>query len=146
MTFKLLGNDTGVIITRDPEIVSGDVTLSFEGALAGSTAIISTEKRTHFIPIENGSCSIHAEHLDGNIAIAVAARRFPKRSHCEGIKALQLGDGRVLISPADADLQRIIVNLRIEIDAIRTAQNTLKKNYEEISARLEEYMSGHNLL
>ena len=109
MEYKLLGNGSAVILTRQPEIVYDELYITFSGAPSDATAIIETSGDSLYRKLSEGTCAVPANKLRGEVKITVAildGTTPPKRWTCEELKAEALRDGGIrcltIVSPISA--------------------------------------------
>ena len=73
MEYKLLCSNIGIITTREPELISGTLFVSFEGAPDGSTAIFEREDgESAYRLLSDGLCAVESDWLRGSIKVTVA--------------------------------------------------------------------------
>ena len=147
MEYKLLNNGRAVLVTRKPEVIYDDLTVSFSGAPEGATAVIEILGITLYRDIKDGVCSIPWEKLKGDIKITVMHLNgtIPTPTwSCDEISAEALKDEGILIYPNSLDLERIISDLRLENDHIRQENEDNKKTLKAIQTRLEDIMNAYD--
>ncbi len=149
MKYKLLSNGTGVLITRQPEVVSDSLyIISFQNAEEGSTAIITCQDESYYLPIVNGKCSIDRKKLSGEMKVSVAL--FNESVHapkwiCEELKTEKLGDGTVLVCPNDMNLPAVVIRLLEEFDNLLSKFSQLSKKCDNLAIRLNSIMESYDL-
>ena len=147
MEYKLLGNGSAVILTRQPEIVYDELYITFSGAPSDATAIIETSGDSLYRKLSEGTCAVPANKLRGEVKITVAildGTTPPKRWTCEELKAEALRDGGILVCPNDLNLPQTIFDLRIENQEIREENATIKGELAAIKKRLNEIMEAYD--
>lgn len=146
MEYKLLDNGTGIILTRQPEIVSDMLYISFDGAPRDATAIITANGSSIYRLLEDGMCSIPASA--GIVAVGIAeldGSAKPRRWICEGLKAEPLKDGQTLYAPNDGNLPETVAKLRLENQAIRESLSSLENSIKALREKFQKMMEGYDI-
>ena len=148
MKFKLLSNHTGHIVSRQPELVNGKLSLSFEKAPQDSTAIFQlTDGTSYYRELNNGACSIEANKITGEIAVSVTIMNGEAISPvwiCEGLKVDRLASGEYLALPNDMNLPLEVIKLKQENEDIRSFCKQLDEQISSLRITLEKIMEGHD--
>lgn len=150
MEYKLLCNNIGIISTREPELISGTLFVSFEGAPDNATAIFEREDgESAYRLLSDGLCGVESEWLRGSIKVTVAlligsmeAERWP----CEGFYAKQQGGGKVLIYPDDMDVREKIVRLQEGSSNLKREVGKLSDKVSELEMRIEKLLEGYDII
>lgn len=149
MEYKLLDIGVGVILTRQPEILSGEISVSFVNAPEGATAIFEEKAGDSFYRelSSDGTCSLPPS-ISGEVRVSVAvfsgvAR--PKRWICEEFKVCKEQNGCILVAPNDMNLPQTVVELRLENEAIREELKNTNEKYNKLYEALEKIMEGYDL-
>lgn len=149
MEYRLF-NDKGAIYTRTPEVVSDMLCIKFNGAPTGATAIFERDDgASAYKLIKDGVCGIECSFLKGivNVTIAVLnGSTKPQRWFCEGIYTQRLKSGEVIVSPADIDLQKKLLEAEKEIFDLKTGQSELKEKYSELEKRFTKLLEGYDIV
>lgn len=150
MEYKLLCDKTGVILTRQPELVTDKLFITFTGAPEGATAVFERDDgNSMYRLIEGEICSLDAVFLRGTIKCTVAMLNGSVKAQkwlCEGIKTVRIKDVGVIVSPDDVNLQNKLVKIQIEKAAL---QNTVDKHEERISElekKLTKLLEGYDIV
>ena len=143
MEYKLLNGNSGVIMTRTPEIVSDMLYVSFAGAPDKATAIFERDDgESSYKALSDGLCGIESDWLNGSTKVTVAVLDGSTRSQrwfCEGFCAKRLTEcGAVLIYPDDMDMQKKIAKLNEENENLKTTVENLKFALSKLSGKGEE--------
>ena len=150
MEYRLLCDKTGVILTREPEIVSDELLIAFSGALDGYTAIFERDDGdSMYRQIKDENCSVSAAFLRGSIKVTVAnldGSVKPKKWLCEGIKAVRLKNVGVLISPDDANLQNKVVKLQIGYAELKGKSDKQEQKISELETKLNKLLEGYDIV
>ena len=73
MEYKLLNGNSGVIMTRTPELVSDMLYISFAGAPDKATAIFErSDGESAYKALSDGLCGIESDWLNGSTKVTVA--------------------------------------------------------------------------
>ncbi len=147
--YKLLDNNTGVILTRQPETAAEELLLSFKGAPEEATAIIETGNgKVYYRKLMGTSCGIATHRFAGDIKITVAlldGSARPRKWICEELKTERLDGGRILVCPNDMNLPDTVTALRIENGEIRQELKELRGELARLIQRLENLMEGYDI-
>ena len=148
-TYKLLDNNVGVILSRQPELVEKELVVQFDGAPENATAVFETESGDdYYRMLVGGECSLPIERIKGSVKVMVLILDDPSgknRWHCEGLKADKLQSGETLISPDDMHLPDTVTALRLENQEIRKAYKDLEDRFVRLEERLERIMQGYSV-
>ena len=145
--YKLLDNQTGVILTRQPQQTK-ELSFTFLGAPSDATAIFTTESGdTLFRKLSEG-CSLPVDNLKGVICVTVAvlgAQAQPPHWICEEFVVTPLSDG-ALVSPNDMNLPQKVVDLQLENQELRESYSALNKHIKKLEERFEKLLEGYDLV
>lgn len=150
MEYKLLDNATGVILTRQPEMVSDgeELYVQFNNSDPDATAIFERKGGDSLYRLlSDGLCSVPVAKLKGIVTVTVAnlnGKTPIKRWFCEEIK-VEKENGGYLVSPNDMNLPQVVASLRLENEEIRLQQAALEDKYDTLERKLTEIMEGYNL-
>jgi hypothetical protein len=147
--YKLLDNQKGVILTRQPLIAEDELYFSFEGALHDDATAIFEIKNgdCYYRSLSNGRCSLSLSNICGEVKVTVAllnGETPPRRWLCEEFKADKQRNGGTLISPNDMNLPQTVVALQLENQEIRQSFTKMEKQYDELRTTLEKIMEGYD--
>lgn len=154
MKYRLLDNNTGVILTRSAEIATPPVCvgdgcfISFEGAPDGAVAVFTWKGYTFYRDLASGKCAFPQAIDGGDVDVTVALIATDgntRRWECEGLIARRTADGNIIIAPNDANLPGEIARLRIENDQLRDEQARLNERLLELDKKLTRIMEGYNI-
>ena len=147
--YKLLDDGTAIILTRQPELVEGQLAVKFNGAPPEATAVFYLDDMNFYRPLNDGRCSVPVDKFQGDIQVTVAvfddATPMTKWC-CEGLKVTRTPDGAVWIAPNDMNLPQEIANIRIRLDELRRMVETLRKSNQELEKELESIKEGYDLV
>lgn len=147
MQYKLLNNGTGVILSRQPFIAEGAVTLCFENAPDNATAIVKMASGA-ICYRPTSACSIPASALEGvsEVTVVMLGQNAPdyRKWICEGLQGKKCAAG-MLIAPDDMDLPATVVALAQELHDVREEQQILHGKYDALEKRLASMMEGYDL-
>lgn len=151
MEYKLLNGNSGVIMTRTPEIVSNTLYITFAGAPDKATAIFERDDgESAYKALSDGLCGIESDWLNGSTKVTVAVLDGSTRSQrwfCEGFCAKRLTEcGAVLIYPNDMDMQKKIAKLQEEVSDLTAAKNELSDKYSELETKLNKLLEGYDIV
>lgn len=149
MEYKLLDNMTGVVLTRSPEVVAGEMTMVFKGAPACATVILECDGQPYYRPLIDGVCHTRVAQFSGSVKVTVVEENNsarPARWRCEPIKVTPMTGNRVFVSPDDGNMPEEVVRLRQENEQIRMTLAAFGKRLAELSEELENIREGYNIL
>lgn len=133
MKFQIL-RKTGILYDGTPQILTGDLTLLFEGVFDGAEVIINTGDKVLYRNISDGKVTINKEYLEEG---ALYVRVTPGIS-CDRLYVTR--EGMVTVVSGDYFEMKHIIN------ELRLNQNLIESKVEEIERRLREIYDGHELL
>ncbi len=146
MRYKLLNNGEGIVLTRQPRLIRGDLTVSFEAAPDGTTALFVSCGKTYCRRLSNGGCTLPSGSLQGVITVSLIHQgEQSQRWSCEALLAQQQDDGSILLTPNDDDLPTKIAALRAENDALREKQSDLENQIDILKKRLDGIIEGYDI-
>ena len=147
ITYRIFGNGRGVLLTREANVVRGEIKFEFQNAPDGATAIFSSLSSKYYRELAGGVCSIQAEYFDGIVEVVVAlnGKKPFERWQCESLNCTRQPGGSVLITPDDANLPEEVVKLRGEVDELRETNKRLNEKIEALYRSFEEIKQGYNL-
>ena len=148
MEYRLLDSGKGIMLTRQPEFISGDLYISFTDAPDGATAIIvNGQKDSLYREIKDGVCGVPAAFLTGDVSIVVTLLNgtvnAPKWT-CEGIKASNTKGG-IFVRPNDGDIPQQIAETRVEMQEIRNDIKMLFDKYSGRETKLNKLLEGYDV-
>ena len=149
MVYKLLDNNTAILITRHPKLVHKELNFEFLCAPEDATAVIDISGNLIYRNLKKGKITIPSSKLRGNIKMTIAILNgtvTPKSWTCDVLKVDLLQDGSVLVYPDDLNLQQIIVDLRLENEDIRRENTEINKKLSSLEKRLDNLMDGYNII
>ncbi len=149
MEYKLLDNGTGLILTRQPEIVHNNLFITFTGAPENATAIFQKANGDSlYRQLQDNTCGLPAHFLDGDIKVSVTmldgSSNAPKW-RCEEIKAQKQKVG-VLVSPNDMNIPLQMVEIRLEQQKIIDDIKKLAENYSELNKKVDKLLEGYDII
>lgn len=148
LEYKILGNGTAVILTRQPEIVHGELRVDFTCAPLGATAIFESNGSSVYRLLDGISCSVPVSRLDGAVKVTLAlldGSASPKKWVCEELMTKKEKNGGVLVSPNDMNLPQRYIELKLENEEIRRENKCLAERVKKLENRLETILEGYDL-
>lgn len=144
--YKLLNNDTAVILTRQPIVVYDEFIISALDLPPKMSISARTENISLYRELINGERIIPTNKLSGvlSVSFVVSDDTVPlKRWIGEELKIEKLKDGGALICPNDLNLPQVVADLRVENDELRKEykdiKDCLKKTNERVDKIFEAY-------
>ena len=150
MEYKLLKTQRkGFCLTREPEVVEGELFITFTGAPEDATAIFeNAEGDSLYRLLAGGSCAIPADFLRGEISVCVTvlngSESEPKYV-CEGIYTKTLGGGIVVV-PNGLDFPKEIIDVCVELQSVREDIAALAQKDKELDEKLVQLLHGYNII
>ncbi|MCD8309494.1 MAG: hypothetical protein LUD19_06540 [Clostridia bacterium] len=147
MEYKIL-DKSGVIISRQPETVTGELSITFTNAPDNATAVFKTSSGTLYRPLQDNACTIPFRTLTGEIEVTVTVlngKAKPPVYKCEGLKAQTLKSGEVLVLPNDMDLPSKVTDILIDMQDIRAELKDLSDKYSELGEKLDGILEGYDI-
>lgn len=147
MRIRLLDNGTGVILSRQPFITHEDEIIELENAPLNSVVIYEKNGLQFYREIKNGRAVLPFSILDGIIKISVsiiisAANKWI----CEEIRADHLDNGGVLVAPNDLNLPQVVVDLKLENEALRKENVEIRARINALDNKLNGILEGYNII
>lgn len=149
LEYKILGNGTAVVLTRQPEIVHGEINVIFSGAPSDATAIFECDGIAIYRPLKDNACEIPGNKLTGAVKVTVAildGSASPDKWVCEELLAEKQKNGGVLISPNDMNLPQRFIELKLENEDIRQTNARIAARLEKLEDRLTTLLEGYDLI
>lgn len=148
MEYKLIaGVNKGFILSRKPKVIRDMLTISFLGNTSGATAIFENENNISlYRELNNESCIIPADFLDGNIKVAVVTldgKEDSPKYKCESIFTKRVSDG-VLICPNGIDIPMQIIEIFNEIGKIKKEMVTEAGKHDDLDKKVEKLLDGYD--
>lgn len=144
-----MNDGQGVILTRQPNVLEGDLVVTFSGAPAGAIALFKTDGANCYRELEGGaSCLIPHHILNGAIQVSVTCYNgtvTPQRWHCEGLVATTLANGAVILAPDDNNLPLDVANVKIAYHKLREDFAELEGKFNKLSDTFTSMMEGYDL-
>ena len=148
MNYKILDNNTAVVLTRQPKLIYNELYVDFLDAPLGATAIFESGGNTMYRLLNGGTCSVPSDKLNGVVKVTVAlldGSTRPCRWTCEELLAEKQKSGGTLISPNDMNLPQRFVELKLENHTVRQSLERLEGRIKELEDRLEKLLEGYDL-
>ncbi len=150
MEYKLIKDrGKGFILTREPETITDQLTISFTDAPADATAIFENgDGNALYRLLKDEACAIPAGFLKGCVRVTVAVlngkEKAPKFT-CESIytKAVP-SDGGVIVCPDGLDVAQEIIAVHGEFQALKDLFSELCKKVDTLDDRLTKLLDGYD--
>lgn len=149
MEYRLLNDGQGVILTRQPKTVDGDLRVTFRGAPDGAVALFASGDVKCFRTISDGACEVPRNLLGGAVSVSVICYDGtvrPRGWTCEGIFVTKLESGKLLVAPDDNNLPLEVVNLKIANHELREDLAELEEKFNKLSEKFTSMMEGYDLV
>ena len=137
----------GFILTREPEVVTDELIITFTGAPDGATAIFENAGRNSlYRMLEKETCRIPADFLDSIVKCTVVVLNgkpdAPKYA-CESIYVKRI-DGKVICCPNGVDTPLQIIAVLSEIQDIKNDIVHLNDEQSKIVKKLDRLIEGYD--
>lgn len=150
ITYKLLDNDTGVILTRNPKIIAEKISLRFEGAKKNAVAVFQFQEGIEiYKELKDGECSVKLHNTEGEIKVAITTlddKARPRTWKCEQLKYKKCACGDILVFPNDMNLPQTVTELKLENEELRIKNAELEEKFLKLENKINEMMEGYNLI
>lgn len=151
MEYKILRDfKKGILLTRQPEIVSDELIITFSDAPDDAVAIFESyatgdsiyrtlQDKTCSVPMGflKGEISVHVTVMDGKTAAPVFV--------CEELKAEPVQGSGVLILPNDSNLTKIVAEIQLDMQEIKNELKTVTEKYSELDKKLVKLLEGYDI-
>lgn len=146
--YKLV-DQRGIIETRKPFFVNGNITFCFTGAPVNAHVVFSREDgATIYRLLSNETCEMNADWLSGHINVIIAVldgSMKRQRWICESFFAANQNN-TIFIYPDDIDLQTKIAELyKINSDMQKRVQE-LSTKIAEIEGKITTLIEGYDIV
>jgi hypothetical protein len=146
LKFRILDNHTGIITTRQPREVHGDVKITFIDAPDNATAVFKTKDADYYRELDKGTCVLPAKDIKGAVKVSLGILDGSGEAWiCEGIEVRHLPSGTVFIAPDDTDMAHKIVELKLENQALRKENLAILDRIAYLDIRLEHLYEGYDI-
>lgn len=155
MEYKLLKNKKGIILTRKPEVLSGDLWLTFSGQpeIGTAEAVFKNSNNNELYRVlADGSCIVPKDFLEvGEISVRVALSPEGRNRNesqiyvCENVSVQLLKSGEHLVCPADYDLPDRTVKTELAIGKILDEITTVKQRLDGLETKLSQLLEGYDI-
>ena len=149
MEIKLLDNNKGVILTRQPELIYGNLYITFTGAPEFATVIFERKDgESLYRSLEDGLCGVPESFLQDEIKITVTlidGTVNPQKWACEGLKITKQKKGGVLVAPNDMNIPEQMVELQLELQEMREREKIQSEKISELNTKLEKLLEGYDI-
>lgn len=148
--YKFLDNNTGIILTRNPQTFKDKFIVRFEGAKKNAVAAFAFADGTElYRELKDGECSIRLPNNEGEMKVAVTVldgTAKPRTWVCEQIKYKKCACGEMLVSPNDMNLPQTVTELKLENEELRIEFAKLEEKYVTLENYVKKIMEGYDLI
>lgn len=150
MEVKLLNNQTGIILTRDAEMVSDALYVTFRNAPKNATVIFQNENDSLYREIIDKTCEVplsfllKSEIISITVTILNGSHKVPTW-HCERMIVTKCELDTVLIRPDDTDISNKWASTQDELNTIRENYKNLSEKYSELATKLNKLLDGYDI-
>lgn len=147
--YKLLNDGQGVILTRQPIELNGDLAVNFFGAPPGAVALFKAgEGSKCYRELKGGACIVPCSLLKGTVDVSVVCYDEtirPRSWTCERLVATTLEHGSTIIAPDDNYLPSEVTGLKIADHQLREDFKRLEEKFNNLSEKFTSIMEGYDL-
>lgn len=150
MEIKLLNNNTGIILTRDAEMITGALYITFKNVPRNATVIFQNETDSLYREIIDNTCEVplsfllKSEIISTTVTILNGSKNVPTW-HCERMIVTKCELDTVLIRPDDTDISSKWANTQDELNTIRENYKNLSEKYSELATKLNKLLDGYDI-
>lgn len=149
MEYKILKNyKSGILLTRQCEVVQEELIITFADAPENATAIFDNGNDSLYRLLQNNTCKIPVSFLSGSVSVSVAVLDGKTSSPayvCEKIKATKICDNKVAVSPDDGNLPEKICKMQVDMQEIVDRLSELTAKQTELEAKIEKIIEGYDV-
>lgn len=151
MEYKLIsGIKRGFIATREPEVVEGELRITFTDAPENATAIFENKNGDSvYRLLSEGNCAVPESFLlKGNIKVTVVVlngKPDAPKYICEDIYA-RVVNGAVVVCPNGINITAQIIELFAEIEKTNGAMRVLEERQTALDAKLIKLLEGYDAI
>lgn len=147
MTYRLCKNGRGVLMTREPIMITGALELLFEGVDEGYTAVIKTGEKVYYRSIHEGKCELEAEKiLPGVISIFVAFDKTINPTWILDELYATCGCGAIAVSGNCLEYDKLLAEQRAEMDELRVKMSEFAAALEQFRLDFDEVYADTDIL
>lgn len=151
MEYKILRDfKKGILLTRQPEIVSDELIITFSDAPDDAVAIFESYATGDSIyrTLQDKTCSVPVEFLKGEINVAITVMNGKTSMPvfvCEELKTEPVAGSGVLVAPNDGDLPKIVAEIQLDMQKIKTELQTVAEKYSELEEKIAKLLEGYDI-
>ena len=147
MLYKICNNGRGVLVTREPQFVDGELVLEFDGADEGYVAILQTGDKKYYRNIREGRCAYAANLIKTGAVTVTVVKDDELRPvyECDGLYAL-CREGVLVIEGNTLEYDRLLAEQRVEIDELREDNALFKKELLQFRYEFDAIYKGYEVL
>ena len=136
----------GFILTREPELLDGDLFIKFTNAPDNATAIFENKNGDSlYRTIDKEECSVPKDFLDGVIrckVVVLDGKSDAPKFDCENIYTKKLDD-KIICCPNGIDIPLQIVETLSGLQDVKDGLSCLSDKHEKISQKLDKLIEGY---
>ena len=137
----------GFVVTRTPQIIDGDLPVSFLAISPGYTAIFEDSSgRALYRTLVDNACVIPENFLAGEIKVTLAildGESDSKKYVCEPFY-VERKNGVVLVYPNWLDLPMQIIELYSELQGVKDDMGELSGRYSDLDEKVDKLLDGYD--
>ncbi|MBR2312217.1 MAG: hypothetical protein IKA46_02895 [Clostridia bacterium] len=148
MKYRLLDNQTGVIVGRNPVLLQDKLSLSFPEVTGKLMVALENQGEFYYRELQNAHCELNAGKLRGVVKVTLFDNMAPvakrRKWVCEELYIDRTENG-VWVYPNDANLPQAVIDLRLENEQIRHELTALRSSFKALEERFERLMEGYDI-
>jgi hypothetical protein len=136
-----------VLVTREPRFIENALTVEFDGADEGFTAIFGIGREHYYRSIKNRKCELEAEKIkNGVITLTVVKDSDTMPTYvCDEMYAVVNGE-EICVSGNFLEYDKLLAEQRCEIDELRADNALFKAELLQFRDEFDEIYKGYKVL
>ena len=147
MKYRLLDNQTGVIVGRNPVLLQGKLTLSFPEVTEKLMVALENQGEFYYRELQNARCELNVGKLRGVVKVTLFDNMAPiakrRKWVCEELYIDHTENG-VWVYP-DANLPQAVMDLRLENEQIRHELAAFRLSFKALEERFDRLVEGYDI-
>lgn len=148
MTYTLLDNRRGVLVTRAPLQIKTEHEVFVEGAPDMARIVFVNGENKFVRYLDGGNCSVPFAKMDGVVSVCVRCTDKEGRLRewkCDGLCVVDMGDDGVLVLPDDSDLAEKIAELSVWHQKLHDELDHQKKKIQLLAEQFQKMFEGWDI-
>lgn len=147
MTYRLCKNGRGVLMTREPIMITGALELEFIGASEDHTAVIKNGENVYYRNIHAGKCELEAEKiLPGVIQIYIISDNAANPECVLDELFATCGDSEIAICGNTLEYDKLLTEQRLEMEELRSEICLFRSELDQFRREFDEVYADTDIL